>query len=40
MIDLFTFKDFEDCYLKALLPLKIGNKSFEKGEVVFKFEKI
>lgn len=40
MIDLFTFKDFENCYLKALLPLKIGNKSFEKGEVVFKFEKI
>lgn len=40
MIDLFTFKEFKDCYLKTLLPVKIGNKTFEKDEVVFKFDKI
>ena len=27
MIDLFTFKEFKDCYLKTLLPVKIGNKT-------------
>ena len=36
----FSFKELEQCYLKATYPIEIGNKTIEKGEVVAKFDKI
>ena len=36
----FSFKELEQCYLKATYPIEIGKKTIEKGEVVAKFDKI
>lgn len=40
MIDLFSFKELEPCYLKATYPIEIGNRIIEKGEVIAAFDKI
>ena len=36
----FSFKELEQCYLKATYPIEIGEKTIEKGEVIAKFDKI
>lgn len=40
MEELFTFKELEPCYLKATYPIEIGERIFEPGEILAKFEKI
>ena len=39
-VDLFSFKELYDVYLKATYPIEIGNKNFEVGEIIAKFDKI
>lgn len=36
----FSFKELEDCYLKATYPIEIGKKIIEPGEVIVKFDRI
>lgn len=40
MVDLFSFKELEPCYLKATYSIEIGNRKIEKGEVLATFDKI
>lgn len=40
MVDLFSFKELEPCYLKATYPIEIGDRKIEKGEVLATFDKI
>ena len=40
MEDMFTFKELEPCYLKATYPIEIDERTFEKGDVLAKFDKI
>ena len=40
MVDLFSFKELEPCYLKATYPIEIGNRKIEKGEALATFDKI
>lgn len=40
MEDMFTFKELEPCYLKATYPIEINERTFEKGEILAKFDKI
>ena len=40
MVDLFSFKELEPCYLKATYPIEFGNRKIEKGEVLATFDKI
>lgn len=40
MEDMFTFKELEPCYLKATYPIEIDERTFEKGEILAKFDKI
>lgn len=39
-MDQFSFKDFENVYLKATSNLKIGDKEFLPGEVITCFQSI
>lgn len=36
----FSFKELEQCYLKATYPIEIGNRIIEAKEVLAKFDKI
>ena len=40
MVDLFSFKELEPCYLKATYPIEIGDRKIEKGEIIASFDKI
>lgn len=40
MVDLFSFKELEQCYLKATYPIEIGNRKIETGEVIAQFDKL
>lgn len=40
MVDLFSFKELEQCYLKATYPIEIGNRKIEIGEVIAQFDKL
>ena len=40
MENMFTFKELEPCYLKATYPIEINERTFEKGEILAKFDKI
>lgn len=39
-MDNFSFKELEQCYIKATYPIEIGNKTVEAGEVIAAFDKI
>lgn len=39
-IDLFSFKELYDVYLKLTYPLEIGERNMDEGEVIAKFDKI
>ena len=36
----FSFKELEQCYLKATYPIEIGNRTIETKEILAKFDKI
>ena len=40
MVDLFSFKELEPCYLKTTYPIEIGDRKIEKGEIIASFDKI
>lgn len=40
MVDLFSFKELYDVYLKITYPIEINGKNFESGETIAKFDKI
>ena len=39
-IDLFSFKELYDCFLKITYPLEIAGRNYEVGETIAKFDKI
>ena len=36
----YSFKELYDAVFKATYNMKIGNREFESGEVIFEFDKI
>ena len=36
----FSFKELEQCYLKATYPIEIGKRIIEEGEVILAFDNI
>jgi len=39
-INLFSFKELYECFLKITYPLEIAGRKYEVGEVIAKFDKI
>ena len=39
-MDLFSFKELYECFLKITYPLEVAGRQYEVGEVIAKFDKI
>lgn len=39
-VDLFSFKELYECFLKITYPIEIAGRQYEAGEVIAKFDKI